>query len=348
MQVRLLFPVIALCQLLVTSFDRIEAQENNIDRVRFMFYNVENLFDTYNDTLTNDEDFLPEGSMRWNTSRYWKKIEGIYKTIVAAGEWSPPQVVAFCEIENRKVLEDLITGTYLSKYEFKIVHQDSPDRRGIDVCLIYRNDRVKLIDYRYLIPCGLTEDYFRTRTILYARLGLDQDTIHFFVNHWPSRRGGVLTGEKLRIRIAEMIRMKVDSIILKEPAAKIIVMGDFNCNPGDREIEALIASDTIRSPLVNLSEALLVNKQGTYKYLGVWEMIDQVIVSESLLTGKKGYTLDKESLHIYGPDFLLKDDRKYSGLMPFATYRGYLYQGGFSDHLPLLLDMRRATGGQQE
>ncbi len=278
MQVRLFFSVIALCQLLVTSFNRVDAQEHNIDRIRFMFYNVENLFDTFDDTLTNDEDFLPEGPMRWNPSRYRKKIEGLYKTIVAAGEWRPPQVIAFCEIENRKVLEDLITDTYLAKYEFKIVHKDSPDLRGIDVCLIYNDDRVKLIDYRYIMPHGLTEDYFRTRTILYARLGLDQDTIHLFVNHWPSRRGGILAGEKLRIRIAEMIRNKVDSIIRKEPAAKIIVMGDFNCNPGDREIESLISSDTIRTPLVNLSEALLVNKQGTYKYHGVWEMIDQVIV----------------------------------------------------------------------
>ena len=119
-----------------------------------MFYNVENLFDIYDDTLKDDNEFLPDGVMRWNFTRYNKKINSLYKTIVAAGEWNPPAIVALCEVENRKVLEDLIYGTYLSKYNYRIIHEESPDQRGIDVCLIYRKDYAEVIDYRYWIPSG--------------------------------------------------------------------------------------------------------------------------------------------------------------------------------------------------
>ena len=116
------------------------SQDVIIQPVRIMFYNVENLFDIYDDSLKDDNDFLPDGLMRWNLTRYNKKINSLYKTIVAAGEWNPPAVVAFCEVENRKVLEDLVYGTYLSKYNYGIIHEESPDQRGIDVCMIYRND----------------------------------------------------------------------------------------------------------------------------------------------------------------------------------------------------------------
>jgi hypothetical protein len=347
-QIRLNILIIVISQLLVISLNRVEAQGDNMDHIRFMFYNVENLFDTFDDTLTDDQEFLPDGLKKWTKGRYMKKIDGLYKTIVAAGKWSPPEVIAFCETENRKVLNDLITRTYLSKFDYRIVHEDSPDRRGIDVCLIYRNKMVKLIDYRYMMPKGFTKDYFKSRTVLYARLGLNPDTIHLFVNHWPSRRGGVLAGEKLRIRLADMIKGTVDSLIQRDPCAKIVILGDFNCNPGDREVEALMGSENNRSVLFSLSKELYTQGTGTYKYLGVWEMIDQVIVSKGLLAKKGGSFFVNRSLSIFHSDFLLAADRKYSGLKPFSTYRGYLYQGGFSDHLPLILDMKRAGEGQQE
>ncbi len=131
--------------------------------VRLMFYNVENLFDIKDDSLTNDNDFLPEGVMRWTYTRYRNKINSLYKTIVAAGSWAPPEIVAFCEVENRQVLKDLVYGTYLSKFNYKIVHQDSPDQRGIDVCLIYRADSLTLIDFRYWIPSGIKREEFVTQ-----------------------------------------------------------------------------------------------------------------------------------------------------------------------------------------
>lgn len=306
-----------------------------------MFYNTENFFDTYDDSLTADNDFLPDGLMRWNLTRYNKKINSLYKTIMAAGEWEPPVIVGFCEIENRKVLEDLIYGTYLSKYNYGIIHEESPDRRGIDVCVIYRKKLADLINYSYWIPSELKNKDFTSRSVLYINMSVGSDTIHLIVNHWPSRRGGVLAGEDSRLQIAKMIREKVDSIFENNLSLpKIIVLGDFNCTPDDMIIKSLIiSSDTIKS-LINLSGNIKDKYPGTYRYQGRWEMIDQVIVSKRLLETKNGLFSEPGLLKIFSPDYLMKKDIKYPGLSPFSTYNGYRYQGGFSDHLPVILDLK--------
>lgn len=308
--------------------------------VRLMFYNVENLFDIYDDTLTEDEEFMPGGLRRWNYQRYSRKINSLYKTILAAGEWEPPAIAAFCEIENRKVLEDLVYSTNLSKYKYDIVHEDSPDERGIDVCLIFRKELAEIIDYSYLKTSVVTGDEFRTRDVLYARFLINNDTIHLFVNHWPSRRGGVLAGEAQRIKIAEMVRKKVDSIFISSHRnAQIIILGDFNATPEDRVMSILAGQEDNGSSLVNLSENL-PDGVGTYRYMGTWEKIDQVIVSDMLVNRNAKVFTEPGLLQVFRPDFLLKKDLKYPGLRPFSTYSGYRYQGGYSDHLPVLLDLK--------
>ncbi len=315
-------------------------QDDASHSVRLMFYNVENLFDIYDDTLTEDEEFMPGGLRRWNYQRYSRKINSLYKTILAAGEWEPPAIVAFCEIENRKVLEDLVTSTNLSKYDYDIVHEDSPDERGIDVCLIYRKEMADIIDYSYLYTSVVTGNEFRTRDVLYARFLVNGDTIHLFVNHWPSRRGGVLAGEAQRIKIAEMVREKVDSIFVASYSnAQIIIMGDFNATPEDRVMSILAGRADNDSSLVNLSETL-PDGTGTYRYMGTWEIIDQVIVSDALIKGNAGVFTEPGLLQVFRPDFLMMKDLKYPGLSPYSTYSGYRYQGGYSDHLPVLLDLR--------
>jgi hypothetical protein len=346
---KIFFSRLTLALLMSLLFCRLNAQNGNWSSVKIMFYNVENLFDIYDDTLKDDNDFLPGGVMHWNFYRYDKKINGLYKTIVAAGEFSPPPIISFCEVESRKVLEDLVNKTYLSKYGYDIVHEDSPDRRGIDVCMIYRSDLVKIIDYKYWIPKVIMEKNFSSRSILYVKIEIDNDTLNLFFNHWPSRRGGVLSGEKLRILIASTIRNKVDSLIQSNNADdKIIIMGDFNCTPDSREIRALLASDEKDNILMNISGNLAEEGNGTYRYRGNWEMIDQVIVSKGLLADSKGLYTDKESLTIFRPDFLLVRDQKYPGFTPFSTYRGYRYQGGFSDHLPILLTLKIRAPDQWE
>jgi hypothetical protein len=332
--------LIAGCLVLFTLTNRGDSQDPGLRPVRLMFYNVENLFDIKDDSVKADNDFLPGGVMKWNYSRYIRKINSLYKTIIAAGTWSPPEIVAFCEVENRKVLEDLVFGTYLSRYDYRIIHEDSPDQRGIDVCLIYRADSLSLIDFRYWIPSGMTKENFITRSVLFVRFACRDDTLNIIINHWPSRRGGVLAGEELRSRISAMVREKTDSINSRSsPEAKIIIAGDFNCTPEDHEIHRLVNQADRGVSLTNLSEYPAEKGSGTYRYMGNWEMIDQVIVSHSLLTGVKGLYTSRTMLRIFKPDFLLKKDPKYPGQSPFSTYRGYRYQGGFSDHLPVLLDL---------
>ncbi len=306
---------------------------------KIMFYNVENLFDIYDDTTKDDDEFLPGGIRRWTYSRYSRKISSLYKTISAAGEWTPPAIVAFCEIENRRVLEDLVYGTNLSKYNYNIVHQDSPDTRGIDVCLIYRKDIADIVTCRYMVIMDTAGNPVATRSVLYSKFLVSGDTIHLFINHWPSRRGGVLTGESRRIQIAGMIREMADSIASSADSdAKIIVMGDFNAIPGDQEINMITGKYDSGISLINLSESL-ARGTGTYRYRGTWEMIDQVIVSDAVLNDGYGVYTKPELLKPFRADFLLKRDPVYPGLSPFSTWSGYRYQGGFSDHLPVVLEL---------
>lgn len=326
------------------------AQEANSDYpVRLMFYNVENLFDTFDDPHRNDNEFLPNGVRRWNKSRYYRKISSVYKTVLAAGGWSPPAVAAFCEVENRGVLEDLVYGTYLSRYNYGIIHEDSPDERGIDVCLIYRKDIVSVIYSKSWIPLTIKREDFHTRSVLYAKCLIYGDTLHLIVNHWPSRRGGVLAGENTRNRIAEMVRNSCDSLLnCSSGRAKIIVMGDFNCDPGDDAVRKLTEPAGGKCKMINLSAAASSNGRGTYYYSGMWETIDQVIVSGFLTGCREGLSTGQEHLSVFRPEFLLTDNPGNPGDIPFSTYRGYKYQGGFSDHLPVLLDLvlRRSGNGK--
>jgi hypothetical protein len=325
--------------LLLLSFSIAYPQEANNAPVKFMFYNVENLFDTSDDTATDDDEFLPDGIRRWTYKKLSRKKNLLYKTIVAAGEWTPPAIVAMCEVENRDLLEDLIYNTLLSKFNYAIVHSDSPDPRGIDVCLIYRRDLVKILNFRYFIPEGISTGQFTSRSVLYTKCLIYSDTIELFINHWPSRRGGVLAADDLRMKMAETVKNKADSILVsRNGEAKIIIMGDFNSSPDDQIMNILADKYEAGCKFVNLS-AQMNDSPGTFRYMGTWEMIDQVIVSDALINSDAGLYIEPAGLKIFGASFLLDDDPKYPGLSPLPTYRGYRYLGGCSDHLPVLIDL---------
>jgi hypothetical protein len=323
------------------------SQVHDKSTIRFVFYNVENFFDTYDDTTKQDNDFLPLGLMKWNHTRYTDKINSIYKVISAIGGWDTPAIAGFCEIEKKSILNDLINQTYLMKYDFGIIHEESDDLRGIDVCLIYRKDIIRLCFYRYIKPPNIRKEEYKTRSVLYSKWLIAQDTIHIFLNHWPSRRGGVLAEESLRNSISLMIKEKKDSILKSANGeAKIIVAGDFNCTPDDKEIHQLIGMNRKETSggkglLVNLSEEAAYKGIGTYKYQGHWEMIDQVIVSDWFINCTKDFYTDKNLIRVFSPGFLLRKDPSYPGFTPFSTYKGYRYQGGFSDHLPVILDLKK-------
>ncbi len=181
------------------------SQSGMIDSYKIMFYNVENLFDTYDDSLINDEEFLPEGDRFWNNHKYYSKLNNIYKVIVAVGGWQPPAIIGLCEIENRTVLNDLVNNTPLVKFEYQIIHKESPDRRGIDVGLLYRKELFQPISYE-AIPINFPNNpESKTRDILYVKgIAEKSDTLNIFINHWPSRWGGQLESEDRRLFVASV------------------------------------------------------------------------------------------------------------------------------------------------
>ncbi|MGM0498239.1 MAG: endonuclease, partial [Bacteroidota bacterium] len=307
--------------------------------LRFMFYNVENLFDTIENPDANDEEFLPGGTRNWNGFRYYQKKNRIYKTIMAAGGWRPPELIGLCEIENETVLEDILWNTPFSKFEYKYIHKNSPDHRGIDVALLYDPERFFPVSEKY-IRLKLPDEYSSTREILYAKGHTKQnDTIHVFVNHWPSKYGGAAKSQPKRNIAAKTLKAVTDSILKSEKQAKLIITGDFNDGPTAESIQGYLkvkapADSVINQNLYNLSEHWLNEVYGTYKYQGQWSVIDQLIVSGSLLKNSKELKTTEEDAHIFAPSFLLEKDEKYIGKKPYRTYVGFKYNGGFSDHLP--------------
>ncbi|MGB0176857.1 MAG: endonuclease/exonuclease/phosphatase family protein [Owenweeksia sp.] len=313
------------------------------DKVRVAFYNLENLFDPSDDTLKNDEEFTPQGQRYWSNYRYREKSHRMAKAILSIGEWDAPDIVGVAEIENRKVLEDLVQSPVLAKFDYDIIHFESPDRRGIDVGMIYRRDRFTLIASRN-IPVTTPEDPgFATRDILYASGTIfSGDTIHLFYCHWPSRYGGQQQSEPKRILAALTVKKITDSILNTDPLATIIVAGDFNdewTNYSLKDVLEARVPETNSKPktLYNLMAAMDA-AAGSHRYRGQWAYLDQVIVSNGLLNNS-GVEAWEHRAFIVSHDFLLETDEKYPGSQPFRTFIGMKYHGGFSDHLPVYIDL---------
>jgi len=319
------------------------------NQYRIVFYNTENFFDIVDDSLTADEDFTPAGIMHWTYNRYNAKLKNIYKAIVATGGWRPPDIIGLCEVENKYVISDLIKNTPLLKFPYSIVHKNSSDKRGIDVALLYNHETVRYLSSTYF-KIGKRALY--TREILYFKALLDKDTCHFLVNHWPSRSAGQTETEIERMAAAKKLRIITDSLLTRNASAKILIMGDFNDEPADKSLaEGLMASSDLTtiypSRLYNLSVAPSKGRiRGTLKYQGIWNLFDQVIVSGNFLLNKKGLSINPIDYHINDAIFLLTEDNQYTGHKPYRTYNGIRYQGGFSDHLPVYVDLKSRDKGQ--
>ena len=321
--------------LLLLIFQVVYNQQSSGNKhIRVMFYNIENLFDTLDNKHTNDNEFTPDGSKNWNNYRYWKKINQIFQVIAATGGNTPPEIIGFCEVEDFLPLYHVINNTPLMRYPYQILHFNSPDKRGIDVALLVRKDVVKLISSK---PIHVVLDHSgasTTRDILYASLLVGSDTIHTFVNHWPSRRGGQAKSEPKRMIAANALKVVTDSLLKGNSNNKIIVMGDFNDEPDNNSLQLLEEEGS----LINLSGILQEDCDcGTYKYRNNWNMIDQFLVSEVLVKNKNNTI--QPILTIVREDFLLTEDPTYGGDKPYRTYSGPRYLGGFSDHLPILLEI---------
>lgn len=315
---------------------------------RIMFYNVENLFDPFHDTLKNDYEFVGGGIKGWNWEKFERKLNSISKVIVAAGGWRPPEIIAFSEVENRFVLIQLLKRTPLERFGYRIIHEESPDERGIDVGMIYLPDKFKEISHR-AIPVMRADTLLKSRDILYVKgilkgynISAGYDTVHVFINHWPSRTGGPALTAYRRKAAALSLKPVIDSILQTVPDARIILTGDFNDEPTDGSIKTHLGVSTALGDSSNKLYNLMTpyvgkHDTGTNKFRNQWGVIDQFIVSGSLLNDGSAVKVSNKKAEILALPFLLQEDETWGGTVPFRTYNGMKYMGGFSDHLPVLL-----------
>ncbi len=334
--------------LLFVCFSVHSPAQQNTSEFSILFYNVENLFDVQNNSETEDDSFTPEGDMHWTNKRLTAKLLNLSKAILSASEWSVPDVVVFAEIENRQVLEKLVNNTPLGTYHYKIIHKESPDHRGIDVGLIYNSANFSPIEYNYY-PLEINNKVLETRELLYVSgICNGTDTLHIFGNHWPSRYSGLLETKDLRKAAASLLKEKVDELNMKYKSPKIVILGDFNDNPEDETLSVVLQAGKVESTiadekLYNLFFDFKRDNQGSLKFQSQWFVFDQVIVSGSLISNNSGLYVRPENAKILALPFLLEDDKKFGGKKPFRTYYGFSYNGGFSDHLPVLLRLNSAN-----
>lgn len=306
---------------------------DSLGSIRVAFYNFENLFDVYDDTTTLDDDFTPLGLKGWSKKKFEKKCKNLYKTILAIGGDKPVAVLGVCEVENKYCLRYLLNNTPMVKLDYKFIHYDSPDARGIDVAIIYSPDLFKPI-LHYPITADIP-DSKTTRDVLYAKGIIPSgDTLHVFVCHFPSRLGGQSASAYKRLFVANLIRKHIDEIIAINPLANIVIMGDMNDDPSDDSMKIL--ADSV---LFNLSEKMLkYEKIGTLKHGAFWNVFDQIVVSKNLMSSNDIYVNEKRAFLGKLP-FLLVEDDKYGGVKLFRTFSGPKYLGGYSDHLPVYIDI---------
>lgn len=311
--------------------------------ITIAFYNVENLFDTIDNPNTNDNLFLPESKLNWNSKKIKQKIDHISRVLLSINIKQPPSIIGLCEIENLNILNDLILKSKLNKYDYHVIHKDSPDFRGIDVAMIYRPEDYKPLTNNWIEIKFPFNRISKTRDILYSKgLLSNNDTIHIFVNHWPSRSGGQKASEPKRIYLSKIIKEKTDSIFNKNPKANILIIGDFNDNPDNKSIlnglKAQNLMDTIRyNSLYNLSSSKYKRGEGTL-FWETWNFFDQVIVSGNLLLNNKT-KLQGNTHHIFKEEWILFTDHK-GNQYPSRTASSDKYYGGFSDHLPVWLELK--------
>lgn len=305
------------------------------------FYNVENLFDTKKEKYKNDDDFTPRGRFEWTQEKYNKKISNISEVISKLGKdknKAGAVIIGLAEVENRKVVEDLVQQSNLSKSNYQIIHSDSPDSRGIDVALLYNPTSFKQVSYKiypYNIP---GRKKIKTRDILLVSGKLDDEPVSILVNHWPSR--GSENSSPPRDRAAAICKQICDSLYNNNKEVKIIVMGDLNDDPQDVSTRVVLNAKKNKQEvktggLYNTMWNLLDNGLGSLKYRGEWNLFDQIIISHSLLSAPNN-KLKFEYARVFNEDFLFQKSGKYKGY-PFRTFSGNTFINGYSDHLPTII-----------
>ena len=335
-----------------------EAQQ---DPVRVAFWNMENFFDPFVDSTKTYNAFTEDGMQHWTKSRFYQKRNNMYKAILAMSENRPLGIIGMCEVENDYVLRSLFEQTPLKKHNYRWILYEGPDKRGIDPAIAYSLDHFYLVESAVFPYYNPEDTAYHSRDILYAKFishvgpstgsgTLDlSDTLHVFVNHWPSRYSGELETVGSRSCSAAILRAKVDSIVASVPEGyqpKIIMMGDLNDCPTDPSVYDVLRarhpSEREEGGLVNLfgkNDGL--GFEGTLKHQADWQIFDQIIVTPAVMDDREGLHYKEGSARIFHADFMLEDDEAYHGKKLFRTYIGPRYFGGFSDHLPVYIDLER-------
>ncbi len=308
---------------------------------RIAFYNVENLFDTDDDPQKADEEFTPTGRQKWDEARYAKKLGQLHRVIKGMGY---PALLGLCEVENKVVLEALADSCRTLSGRYEIVHFESLDFRGIDVALLYDPSLFEVKNTKTIrteFPPIEDRPYTSRDILQVSGVYGGKHALHVFINHWPSRRGGLKASEPRRILVANNLRKAIDKVQEKDPEAHIVVLGDFNDEPNNKSIEeTLMAQAPTAQPqgqnLYNCSYPLDVEGLGTYNYRGNWNQLDQIIATGNCLQTKGEFRLGMAQN--YRQEWMMYVHEKY-GATPSRTYGGPNYYGGFSDHLPVYADL---------
>jgi predicted extracellular nuclease len=307
-----------------------------------LFYNVENLYDIHDDKKVSDFEFTPHGDKNWNEHKYQRKLKALANAILNTSS-KHPIIAGLTEVENRRVLEDLILKTDLSKFHYSILHQDSSDNRGIDLCLIYDNNYVKRLSHYYVrIEFPWNRD-IKTRDVLFFRAEINKENFWIIVNHWPSRKNGASETEDKRIQVAKEVRKQIDKIQYDFPVDKILIMGDFNDEPRNRSIEQILKAKRSKNIKVdefyNLMTEADKKGEGTSTHMGEWLMIDQMMVNRNFLqNNNEGLGVKNQKASIFTSHGVLYC-RPNGNCKPNQTYGGDNYMGGVSDHLPIFIEL---------
>jgi hypothetical protein len=316
-----------------------------------MWYNVENLFHPSDDSLAGDDEFTPAGVRGWSYRRYYQKLTSLARVIVAAGRWQPPGVVGLCEVEGPQVLEDLVSHSILAPYHYSYIHRDGPDHRGMDVACLFRPERVTPLSWEFFSPAQ-REGMDQTREMLHLRgLWGRKDTLDLIFVHFISRYRGAGVTATYRREQAKKLSFLIDSLGNRSPTSLVVVGGDFNDSRDAWSLEPLsyppdpsdpsdLASQNSQTSSVSSTSYVSITSLPSeefpsYKYRGVWSSIDFFLVSGAVFPYKIRGT-------VFNNPRLLMPDLSYGGEKPNRTYVGYSYAGGYSDHLPVLLDISRS------
>lgn len=309
------------------------------------YYNVENLFDTEDNPNKIDEDFTPGGKYEWDQKKYDRKLFQIAKAIKSIGP-NGPDLLGLGEVENAKVIEDLLKQEQLKDRNYKFVHYESPDMRGIDVAFVYDSKLFKLADDEAYEIYFKQEPDYTSRKVLHVEGKLKNQKLHVLVNHWPSRRGGQEESEFRRLAVAEEVKAVIDKVYAADEDAHVIIMGDMNDDPFNKSIvETLgavgemgeLAENGLFNPMKELHNA---DNYGSLTYRGKWNLFDQIIMSEDLLdeSGKLRYV--EGSAKVHNVELLQVGFGRGAKYPRRAIFRGKFEGEGYSDHFPVYVKLK--------